>query len=82
MPSGAKSLPYGTALDGEERIWIAETGRAPNTLIGFDTKSKTFFASQEIKSGGNIRHMYFDEPSNTIWFGVDIGFIGRAVIRK
>jgi virginiamycin B lyase len=80
MPNGDQSHPYGTALDARDRIWIAETGVYPNQLIGFDTLSKKFVASTVVESGGSIRHMYFDLASNSFWFGVDSGFIGRASI--
>jgi virginiamycin B lyase len=82
MPGGSISYPYGTALDSKQRIWIAETGSTPNTLVGFDTQSKKFLGSTLVKSGGNIRHMYFDKPGNAIWFGVDTGAIGRASLKN
>jgi len=80
MPGGNKSYPYGTALDTSQRLWIVETGQSPNKLVGFDTKTKTFLGSGEIKSGGSVRHMYFDLKSHSFWFGVDSGFIGRGSI--
>jgi virginiamycin B lyase len=80
MPAGKDSYPYGTALDSKQRLWIAETGKFPNQLVGFDTKSKKFVGSETVESGGSIRHMYFNERDNTIWFGVDVGFIGRVRI--
>ena len=82
MPSGNRSFPYGTALDVEQRIWIAETGLYPNKLVAFDTKKKIFLGATEVKSGGSVRHMYFDANSNSFWFGVDTGFISRARVLK
>jgi len=80
MPAGKDSYPYGTALDSKQRIWIAETGKSPNQLVGFDTVTKKFIDSTVVKSGGSIRHMYYHQQENAIWFGVDVGFIGRARI--
>jgi virginiamycin B lyase len=79
MPSGAMSRPYAMAVDDRERIWIVETGVQPNKFIGFDPRTKTFFATSPIESGGgSVRHMYFHPPTREIWFGTDAGTIGRA----
>ena len=78
MPGGARSAPYGTAMDHLGRIWIAETGSFPNRLIGFDPAGESFFSDSEIASGGSVRHMVFHEASREIWFGVDTGFMVRV----
>lgn len=83
MPSGATSLPYAMALDGQGRIWLAETGVQPNRLVGFDPKSEKFFSNTPVaKSGaGTIRHMVYHPGTRALWFGTDANTIGRAVIQ-
>lgn len=81
LPSGTSAKPYGTALDDQNRIWIAETGIKPNRLVGFDTKTEEFISSTEIPSGGgSIRHMYYHPSTGEIWFGTDTNKIGKARI--
>ncbi|WP_250655396.1 lyase [Alkalimarinus coralli] len=80
MPSGEKSRPYGTAIDRNQIIWIAETGIMPNRLVGFDTHQERFIYTTEVPSGGSIRHIYYHEPKHEFWFGVDTGYIVRAKI--
>lgn len=80
-PGGEGSRPYGVAMDADDRFWYVETGPDPNKFIGFDTKSKQFFSSTDIPSGGGtVRHMYFHRPGNEIWFGTDTNYIGRAKV--
>ena len=79
LPSGATSRPYGMAIDDRDRIWLVESGVQPNNLVGFDPKTKTFFATSPIESGGGtVRHMYFHPQTKEVWFGTDKGTIGRA----
>ncbi len=81
LPGGEKSRPYGTAMDHQGIIWIAESGLDPNRLVGFDPGNETFFGITEIPSGGGtIRHMYFHPPTREIWFGTDTNNIGRAAV--
>ncbi|AOE49597.1 Vgb family protein [Kangiella sediminilitoris] len=77
-PDGEGSQPYGTALDSEGRLWIGLTGPYPNVMVGFDTDSEEFISRTVVKSGGSVRHMYFDPEEKVFWFGVDTGFIVRA----
>jgi virginiamycin B lyase len=80
-PGGRMALIYGMASDDKDRIWFVETGKQPNRMIGFDTKQMAFFSNTEIESGGGtIRHMYFDPKTGLLWFGTDVGTIGRAVV--
>jgi virginiamycin B lyase len=80
LPGGAGSLPYGMAVDDQDRIWVAETNPTKaNRLISFNTKKKVF--EHNIPVGpedkpNTIRHMQFDPMTKTIWFGQDRGFIG------
>ncbi len=78
-PGGAESRPYGMAIDRDDRVWFVETGPNPNTFVGFDTATKEFLSVTPIASGaGSVRHMYYDEDTNSIWFGTDANTIGRA----
>lgn len=82
MPSGTSARPYGMAVDDEDRIWFVETGVTPNRFVGFDPNTESFTAPAAIPSGGGtVRHMYFHEPSGTVWFGADTNTIGRAIVR-
>lgn len=81
-PGGPTSAPYAMAVDGEGRIWLAETGRTPNRLVAFDPRTETFLPPIELASGGGIiRHMTYHAPANTLWFGTDTGTIGRIAVR-
>lgn len=81
LPGGARSRPYAIMQDDQDRVWVFETGAQPNQLVGFDTRSRTFLPSRPIPSGGGtIRHVYFDQRSRAIWFGADVGTIGRAPV--
>jgi len=81
VPGGETARPYGMAVDGEDRLWFAETGPEPNRLVGFDPSSEEFFSVTHVPSGaGAIRHMYYDSRSSELWFGTDAGTIGRAAL--
>lgn len=76
-PGEINSRPYGMAIDKRDDVWFVETGMQPNRLVGFDTESKTFSEPMEIPSGGGtIRHMYYDESTDSIWFGTDVDTVG------
>lgn len=80
LPGGATSKPYATALDAEQRMWVVETAR-PNRFVAFDTKTLKFSEPTEVPSGGGtVRHMYYDAPTKSIWFGTDANTIGQAVL--
>lgn len=79
MPSGEDSRPYAVTVDTQDRIWLVETGVSPNVFVGFDTENKEFISHTEIESGGGtVRHMVFHESTNSIWFGTDTNYLGRA----
>lgn len=81
LPGGPDSMPHGMAVDRNDRIWIVETGRDPNRLIGFDAASQTFVSETGIPSGaGSIGDMFYDESSGEIWFGTRSNYIGRAKV--
>ncbi len=78
-PSGADSRPYGMEVDTDDRLWFVESGPRPNQFVGFDTTSETFIAGVALASGGGtVRHMHYDKPTNSVWFGTDTNTIGRA----
>lgn len=79
MPAGRRAKPYGMAVDKRDRLWFVETGPKPNKFVGFDPSSKTFISSTPVPSGGGtIRHMFYDELRDEIWFGSDANTVGRA----
>lgn len=83
LPSGEQSLPYGTALDGEGRVWVVETGVQPNQFVGFDTKTEEIVSVTPVPSGGGtVRHMMYDPQTDAIWFGADTGTIGKAEVSR
>jgi virginiamycin B lyase len=80
-PGGAASLPYAMTVDDQDRLWFVETGKQPNRLVGFDPRAERFIGATEIGSGGGtVRHMTFDAARGMIWFGTDVGTIGRATV--
>lgn len=81
LSAGEGSRPYGMAIDSADRVWLVETGVQPNRFVGFDTDTEQFISSVEVPSGaGTIRHMYYDEDTNSVWFGTDVNTIGRAAL--
>ena len=81
MPGGQESRPYGMAIDKDDRIWFVETGLVPNRFVGFDPAIEEFISDVEVGSSrGAIRHMYYDDSNNTIWFGTDWNTVGKAVL--
>ncbi len=81
LPGGNRSRPYGMEVDGDDRLWMVETGSRPNQFVGFDPRSESFFGRTPIPSGGgSVRHMHYDAATNAIWFGTDTNTIGRAIL--
>lgn len=81
LPGGPTSRPYAMASDDGDRVWVAQTGAQPNTLVAFDAKSGTFVNETQVPSGGGtVRHMVFHAPSRSIWFGTDNNTVGRALV--
>lgn len=81
LPGGSDSKPSGIAVDRDDRIWLVETGRIPNSLIGFDTGTETFLTVTDIPSGaGSVDHMHYYEPAGEVWFGTRTNYIGRAKV--
>ena len=83
LPSGKASAPYGTALDGDGRLWLVETGVKPNLFVGFDTEAEKIVSVTPVPSGGGtIRHMMYDPETGLVWFGADTGTIGKADVSQ
>jgi virginiamycin B lyase len=82
LPSAGKSLPYAMAVDDHDRVWLVETGVQPNRVVGFDTKTSSWFSVTPISQsgGGTVRHMVFHRPTRTLWFGTDANTIARVKI--
>jgi virginiamycin B lyase len=81
LPSGARSRPYAMLSDDRDRLWVVETGVQPNQFVGFDARSQEFVGVASIPSGGGaVRHMYYDQRTQAIWFGTDTNQLGRARI--
>jgi virginiamycin B lyase len=84
MPGGGGSLPYGMGSDDQDRIWVTENTQNGTRLLGYDPKTKRFFATVNIgkQSNNTIRHMHFDKKTGMLWYGTDQGTIGRAEVSK
>ncbi len=81
LPGGPSSRPYAIMQDDQDRVWVFETGAQPNVMVGFDTRTRRFMSPRPIPSGGGtVRHVFFDPTSHAIWFGADVGTIGRAPV--
>ena len=79
MPGGTGSRPFGMTVDRDDRIWVIETGRVPNRLIAFDTKTTSFLTETDIPSGaGSVSQLFYAEWSGEIWFGTESNYVGRA----
>jgi virginiamycin B lyase len=79
MPGGPRSRPYAMVNDNRDRVWLVETGAQPNVFVGFDTRARRFLQTAAVPSGGGtVRHMVYDPSTQAIWFGTDVGTIGRA----
>jgi virginiamycin B lyase len=85
LPAGESqrgALPYGTAVDELDRVWLVATGPQPNLFIGFDTEGEEIISITEIPSGArSVRHMDYEEETGAVWFGTDTENIGRAIVR-
>ncbi len=83
LPEAKNAKLYGSAIDNNDRVWLALTGMKPNKIIVFDSKSQQFIASRAVASGGgSIRYMYYHGESDSVWFGTDANTIGRARLKN
>ena len=74
MPGGAGSRPYALTRDGEDRLWISQTG-PEKKLVGFDPRTERFVSVNDVSH--TIRHMMYDAATGAMWFGTDANQIGR-----
>lgn len=78
MPGGDSARPYGSAIDDNGVLWLAEGG-VPNRLVGFDTASTEVVHVGDIPAArGSVRHMVFDAERREVWFGEDTNFLARV----
>ena len=84
LPGGPGSLPYGMARDDKGRVWVTESGPKGAILQGYDPATGRFFGRTLIgrEENNTIRHMYFDPKTGLLWFGTDLGTIGRAEVSR
>ncbi len=81
LPGGPESKPHGMTVDKNDRIWIVETGRIPNRLIGFDTTTRSFLTESDIPSGaGSVSDLHYYEAAGEVWFGTLTNYVGRAKV--
>jgi virginiamycin B lyase len=81
LPGGPNSMPYGMTVDDQDRLWVAETGKQPVRLVGFDPKTKSFFSVTELPGERNsVRYMVYDKKTKQLWYGADAGKIGSAPV--
>jgi virginiamycin B lyase len=74
-PSGAGGRPYALTKDDQGRVWFSETGPTKQLVI-FDPKLGEYVAT--IPVSGNVRHMFFDAKTGSMWFGTDANNLGRV----
>ncbi len=81
VPYNEGARLYAVLKDHKDRIWLSDSAQTPVRFYGFDTRAEEFVAEVEIPSAeGSIRHVDFDERTNSLWFGTDTGYIGRMVL--
>lgn len=74
-------LAYLEPESGEFKKYPLAEGGSPNRLVEFDIAKQAFDTVIDVpNAGGSIRHMYFDDGRQSIWFGEDTNFIGRLRI--
>lgn len=78
-PGGKISIPYGIAVDDRDRVWYVESPLAKSNLVGFNSETEEFISVTPFESGGRtVRHMYFYQPSRSLWMGTDANTIAQA----
>jgi virginiamycin B lyase len=80
VPGTGGKRPYAMQVAGD-RVWFFETGENPNRLIAFDPATERYVADVAIPSGGGtVRHVNLNRATRELWFGTDVGTIGRAIL--
>jgi virginiamycin B lyase len=65
-PGGTSSAPYGITVTPDGNVWYTESGVQPNTIVRFDSKTKSFQAWPIPSGGGVVRNMVVT-PSGDIY---------------
>ena len=81
-PGGGVTLPYAMTVDDRDRVWYVETGKQPNRLVAFDTRTRRFVVNQPVgeAAGNTIRYLIYHAPTREIWYGSDRNMIGRVKV--
>jgi virginiamycin B lyase len=66
-PGGPGSEPYAITSTPDGKVWFAETGAAPNQIVGFDPKTQTFSAPTPIPSGGGVVRNMVATPDGKLY---------------
>ncbi|MDZ7773254.1 MAG: hypothetical protein U5K31_11040 [Balneolaceae bacterium] len=83
MPDSADANPYAMVSDDQDNLWMVETGVEPNIFLGFHPESGVFHSQEPIESGGGtVRHMFYHQPTNSIWFGTDTNYLGQTTLEQ
>lgn len=84
MPAGSLSLPYAMTIDDRDVVWVAQNGQrgVPATIVAFDPRTEQWVAEARVgpAEANTIRHMTFDKATRQIWFGSDLGSIGKVAV--
>lgn len=71
--------PYAMGIDDRDRVWFVETFPQPNLLHAFDPKLERFVVSVPLQSEV-VRHMSFDAPRRSFWFGTDTNKLVQVTV--
>jgi virginiamycin B lyase len=81
VPGTGGKRPYAMQVASNDMVWIFETGSNPNHIVGFNPMTEQYFADTAIPSGGGtVRHVNLNRQTGELWFGTDVGTIGRVVL--
>ena len=79
VPGEGRARPYGAALDGGGRLWLADQGGRAMRLLSFDTRSERALPALARPSPrGAVRHLHYHAASDSLWFATDANTLGRV----
>ncbi|WP_375057325.1 hypothetical protein [Zobellella sp. DQSA1] len=79
VPGEGRARPYGSALDGEGRLWLVDQGGRAMRLLSFDTKGERFLHDLVLPNpSGAVRHLHYHAASNSLWFATDANTLGQV----
>lgn len=79
IPGEGRARPYGAALDGEGRLWLADQGGRAMRLLSFDTKGERFLHDLALPSpSGAVRNLHYHAASDSLWFATDANTLGQV----